>query len=279
MKRSRIIILATLAVFTLVMFILGIVGSTKASNAKKNMVTVKDDITISQDFTVTSKVQNVLLQSYTSTFKGVLCNNTDYDMNNVVVIIDVETTTLRNKGKYKLTIPRISANAAYNVYQTIETDQNYEEITDLSYSVDGGLYRPLRNSNYYEKTDENNSYIAYYFFAVLGLIFTITVLLRGIKLERDRKEQIALYEMQRQRERDELEARAAYDASAKVELAKIELRKQEQQVKLKQAQADIEKAKNEKAKLDSQKMIYCSYCGSKIKPDSGKCPYCGGDVK
>ncbi len=286
MKKSTKLIILVLAIAFLIFVIAAIAtGVSEGTTASKNTTNStntkpKETLSLEEVFSVTSNVQNVLLQTYKTTVKAKIRNNTDKALENVVFNIGVETTTLKNQGSYALKIPYIAPNSVYTVNNTVDSDQNFENITSLSYSINGGAVKSISNVKATKDVD-NEGISTYMIFVVLASLFMIAIVVILIVDWRKRADARIAAEVAAAHKNDDWlpwGVPVENKEKTKLEIAKIELEKEKEKSQQAKARADIEKAKVDKAKMEREKLIVCPYCGSKIKNNEGRCPNCGGDL-
>jgi len=224
---------------------------------------------LNEEFTVSSKVQNVLLQTYRSTIKAEIVNNTDQPMTNVVFTIGVKTNTLGNAGTATITVPYIAANSKKTISTVLDSNQNYETVTSVSYTADGIASTTIAN----EVPSADSGAVAGVicgFVAIIVIVIVIVVIIKKKRRNRERAEASAKYED------------ALYNSSSivsipqtntELEMQKLALEKEHQKTKQ-------ELAKLEMAKLEAEKeaLITCPYCGKRIQKNISECPYCGASA-
>lgn len=105
------------------------------------------DIIIKEEISITSTVQNSLLQEYTSTITGVIKNNTNSDLENIILTFNVETDFLHNKGTLSAEIPKIKASSEFVINLNFDTNQNFETILSIRMQINGGDSFVLENDS------------------------------------------------------------------------------------------------------------------------------------
>lgn len=237
------------------------------TNAPKNSANSNEQISVVRAIDVSSNVTNVLSQTYNSTVTGKIKNNTNNALNNIVLRVKVKTDFLQHTGTLTINISTIPAKEEYSISEIFSTTENFETVTTVECQINGLGFAGINNN-----LDEATSWQWYLTLAIVsGVLFLIALLPIILVAHQERVEE---------REREE-EARAIKLQEMKqtmLEQQKLENEKKKIELELQQVNLGIKRAKLEQQKLESNKPIYCPYCGSKNDPEDKKCHTCGANM-
>lgn len=248
MKKVKLI---SAIIFTCLCVIMIIIAGTQVFKMNNTDISVKNKITVS------SKVTNVVSQKYNSTVSGTIKNNTSKDFNNVTIIVNVKTKTLKHTGTLQIEISSLSANTEYQINKIFETSENFESVTEVKYKVNGLSYEISNAATRF-------NIISLLYFA-LAIVFMIT----AIYLFKSSRDVVVVQHVTRQAKTHEEILGDIIAKQQENESKRIEL--EQQKVNLDNVKLDIENKKIEK-----EKPIYCSYCGAKNESTAVKCYNCSG---
>ena len=106
-------------------------------------------VLITQTFKVTSAVQGTgLLQKYKTTITGQIKNDTDTAYQDIVITLNVKTSTLGVTGQLLVNIATLNAGQTYAINEVQDTTENFEAVTSYSATASGAtLTLSLPSSN------------------------------------------------------------------------------------------------------------------------------------
>ncbi|MDR3318106.1 MAG: zinc ribbon domain-containing protein [Clostridiales bacterium] len=140
------------------------------------------DLQITEKLTVTSKVKNVLSQTYDSAFGGKIKNVSAEALSDITLTVSVKTKTLNQTGSFTITIPQIAAGKVYSINSTAESEANFEEITAVTARIGNGAEFTLSNAT---STNPANNATPAILGAAGGVIILVIVLLIVVRVRRN----------------------------------------------------------------------------------------------
>ena len=226
----------------------------------------KTDVSVSQEIVVSSSVNNVIQQTYTSTITGAVKNNTDKVLNDVKIIISVETTALNHKGTFTIDIGTMQAGEEIYINDVRATEENFEKVKEVRYQVADGE----------KKYVVNGDGVAYNLWAILYLLPTLLFAYLSIKVakslrwERRKRSVVAANPTPQPTKDDTL----TYIIAQQQENERRRIELESQRVKV-----DLTRAEFEQQKEVNARPRYCGYCGTKNDANAPKCVNCGSTME
>ncbi len=213
----------------------------------------EDVLVVISPITITSTVEEVLSQKYTSVIKGTIKNVSNKDLTEIELHLSVSTPTLKLKDNLYLTNISITAGESYTIEETLATNGNFEVVDLVQANIQG--YDTILLSN----EGQSVNFDLWSGLILLCMIFFLAVsIIMGVKSTDSGRFATKI----ERKENNDIKKRALQED---VELLQLELEKEKIQSKI--------------DTIKEGKEILCLSCGAKNKAKSQTCSKCGADLK
>lgn len=221
----------------------------------------KSDISVTEEITISSDVNNVIQQNYFSTIRGTIKNNTDKAIENLKIHLSVKTTTLNHKGTITINIDKIEAGEELAINEVRATTENFEKVKEIRYQIADGERKYIANGD----GVVINGWA--FLYLIPTLLFGFLSIKVAISFKHDKRHIVAVSQPATQSTRDNALAHIIAQQQEN-ERRRIELEKQ-------RINMDLTRVEFEKQKEAATRPRYCSYCGTKNDANASKCINCG----
>ncbi|MBQ8762212.1 MAG: zinc ribbon domain-containing protein [Clostridia bacterium] len=103
-------------------------------------------IKITKEFTISSTTEEWLITDYTTTITGVVKNNTNKTLDDIILIFDVQTNFLNIKGVLESEKFSLQPNETKTIKIVSETGENFETINNISYNYNNNIVTLTKNN-------------------------------------------------------------------------------------------------------------------------------------
>ena len=219
----------------------------------------KPDITVVSEIKVSSKRETrPYLNDFESVVTGTIINNTNKDLENVQIIVKVETVISETPGSLVINIDKLEAQHNFYINHTFSTQHDFEDVEEVQFAINNSVPKEIENP------EEPASFTEIIIYIIMGVIF----LSAGITT-------LTTKTIEKQYNSDDDDD---YDDDDD-DIETLDDILQDEEIERLKGEVEKQKAENEQLKKEANSLKVCPYCNTKSPSNSLKCPNCGAHFK